>query len=496
MFDWQFGIAILVGILAVAALAAVLVGRSEPKDAVSAWDAGFAKSGETGLASKKGIYLGVDPHSGMVLHYNGDRHLMTLGPNGSGKSLRLLYENLIRLKGSSIVVVDPKGDLARHTLGRRENDGNRIIVLDPFGASGFGSDGCNPLRGLNPKSDDFPDDALSLAEAIIRIEGKEPHFAASAQDLVAAFIMAECLTGPDGNLSNVRALLGLNIEGFREAINMMVELGKAKDCPELVVKAGRYADISSDSRELLSVISTALTQTRWLDSRQIGPDLTSEMDHDFASLKKVPTTVYLVLPPRQLATHSPWLRLIVTAILQPLLKDTQPAKVPVLLMLDEYPALAEGDGFPIIARNMAMFRGYGIKLWSVWQDLSQAERIYGKHWESFAANAGVLQSFQPQDLKTAAYLSERSGLAARDHTNWSWNGRTPSFSGSQQGMPLLLPQAVRALGVGETLIFSHLASGPVRAFLRFPEELDKTADAAASEAEAEAGDDPETPPHG
>jgi type IV secretion system protein VirD4 len=484
MFDWQVGVEILAGILVVATVAALVVSRSEPKDAVAAWDAGFAKSDKTGLAGKQGIYLGRDPKSNTVLHYNDDRHIMTLGPNGSGKSMRLLYENLLRLDGWSIVVVDPKGDLARLTAERRRQAGNRVIILDPFGASGFESDRCNPLRGLNPDADDFPDDALSLAEAIIRLEGREPHWAASAQDLVAACIMAESLSGPDGNLSNVRALLGKKVEDFREAIQAMVAMGNENECPELAIKAERYADITTESRELMSVISTALTQTRWLDSRQIGPDLTSSEDYDFASLKTTPTTVYLVLPPRQLATHSPWLRLIVTAILQPLLKDTTPPKVPVLLMLDEYPALAEGDGFPIIARNMAMFRGYGIKLWSVWQDLSQAERIYGQHWESFAANAGVLQSFQPQDIKTAAYLSERSGITARDHSNWSWSGKAPSFSGNQQGMPLLLPQAVRALGSGETLIFSHVANGPVRAFLPFP-DLAKANDAAARDSQAE-----------
>ncbi len=469
MFDWHVGIAIVAGIVALAALVAFVASRSEPRDAVSAWDAGFAKTEKSSLVGAAGIYIGRDKNSGAVLHYGGDRHLMTLGPNGSGKSMRLLYENLCRLNGWSVVVVDPKGDLARLTLERRKKAGSRVVVFDPFGASGFPSDGCNPLRGLDPEGVDFPDDALSLAEAIIRLEGNQPHWPASAQDLVAACIMAERLAGPEGNLANVRAVLGQKVESFRATIEAMVQLGKDFDCPELVHKAERYADIDTDSRELMSIISTALTQTRWLDSRQIGPDLAAERDYEFASLKTVPTTVYLVLPPRQLATHSPWLRLIVTAILQPLLKDTRPPKVPVLLMLDEYPALAEGDGFPIIARNMAMFRGYGIKLWSVWQDLSQAERIYGQHWESFAANAGVLQSFQPQDLKTAAYLSERSGLAARDHTNWSWSGKAPSFSGNQQAMPLILPQAVRGLGEGETLIFSHVVNGPVRAFLPFPD---------------------------
>lgn len=115
-------------------------------------------------ATDGGIYLGYacdrlegnPPALSNPLHYTGDRHIMTIGPNGSGKSMRLLYENLIRLPGWSMVVVDPKGDLAKLTLAKRRAGGNTIIVLDPFGASGFKSDGCNPLRMLDPNSDDFP----------------------------------------------------------------------------------------------------------------------------------------------------------------------------------------------------------------------------------------------------------------------------------------------------------------------------------------------------
>jgi hypothetical protein len=44
------------------------------------------------------------------------------------------------------------------------------------------------------------------------------------------------------------------------------------------------------------------------------------------------------------------------------------------------------------------FAGYGIKLWTLWQDLSQVKSIYGERWESFFSNAGLLQSFATQDV--------------------------------------------------------------------------------------------------
>ena len=54
--------------------------------------------------------------------------------------------------------------------------------------------------------------------------------------------------------------------------------------------------------------------------------------YDFSALKERPTTVYLILPANRLGTHNAWLRLMVTAILQKLLKDIRTSKVPVLLI--------------------------------------------------------------------------------------------------------------------------------------------------------------------
>jgi len=81
----------------------------------------------------------------------------------------------------------------------------------------------------------------------------------------------------------------------------------------------------------------------------------------------------------------------------------------------------------------------------------------------------VLQAFQAQDIPAAEYLSQRTGMTTRETGAWSFNGRQPSFSGSQQGMPLMLPQAVRAIDPDYTLILSHVAKRPVLAYLPFPE---------------------------
>ena len=430
-----------------------------------------------------GVYFGYSasatedgPHTktGKEIRYVGDRHLMTIGPNGSGKSRRVLLPNLAQLKDWSIVVVDPKGDLCQMTRAwREEKTGAKPVILNPFGVLGLKSHGFNPVAALDEASDDFPDDAFGLAESMIRVEGKEPHWSASAQDLVAGLIMAVRLAMPEeGSLAHVREFLGNDYARFRENVLNMIAVAKNKECPELEAKLARYAVIDNESRELNSILSSAQTQTRWLDSRAIKTDL-GKGAFDFSELKERPVTVYLTLPARRLGTHATWLRVMIASIIQPLLKDTRKPKVPVLLVLDEYPALAAG-GFAVIEKNMAMFRGFGIKLWTVWQDLAQAEHLYGKGWESFVANAGVLQSFAPQDVVTAEHLSKLMPLTVMraESENRSFDGNADgkpaaskhSLNTSEQGMPLMLPQHLRNMDVGFSVVFSHKGKGAARRY--------------------------------
>lgn len=406
----------------------------------------------------------------------GDRHILTIGPNGSGKTRRLLIPNLYRLKNWSIVVVDIKGELAAATAAfRAAQPGHKVAVIDPFGvirttypklgaAHPFLiSNGFNPVAALDPKSDEFPDDALALAEAIIRVEGSEPHWAQSAQDLIAALIMYVRLDkGRSASLADVRAILGQPAKRFCDTITQARVAGVKANCDELTIKAARFEDLSSDNKELNSIISTALTQTRWLDSRPIKADL-AKGDFDFGSLKSTPTTIYLVLPPRYLATHSTWLRVLITSALMPLLRSVEDANVPVLFMLDEFAQMGQ---MPVIENNVALMRGYGIKLWPVFQDLAQAKSLYKDRWESFLGNAGVVQSFAPQDVTTRQYLSDLSGQRLYWLTSGGMSASTnmgresshsSSLSESDHYMPgpKYWPQGLGKMELGQAVLFTR-----------------------------------------
>jgi type IV secretion system protein VirD4 len=443
------------------------------------------------------------------IYYTGDRHCVLVGPNGSGKSMRIATPFMALNVGWSVACLDIKGDFRRLTEEHRRRAGNIILALDPFGKS---SDGFNPIAALD-LDELFPDNALELAQSIIRVEGKEPHWPQAAQEWVAALIMYVRLVLPNGgSFADVRALLGQNDENIRTMVLSpgatikgvehffryksfklagMMETAARTKWDEIGIKAARFGDITPENRELHSVISTALTQTSWLDSIPVRRDL-AKQPFDFGLMKERPVTVYIVLPPRRLSTHSAWVRLIFASIVQKLMREAEAGKVPVAILCDEFAALAgssigasgEGaDGFPVISKNMSVFRQYGIKLITIWQDLAQAKRIFGDNgFETFLANSGVFQAFAPQDVVTAEYLSNRTGQTTREILQMG-ESRNPN-PGSPMGvnittstsvqyipMPPMLPQDLRNMDVGYSVVFSEKAKGTLRTYAPWPTEI-------------------------
>jgi type IV secretion system protein VirD4 len=382
---------------------------------------------------------GVWPPTRQTLAYVGDRQLITLGPNGSGKSWRLLIPNLARLLNWSIVVVDPKGELAAHSAVYRRQGGRKVLVIDPFAVMEqtypqlvakypdlFVSHGFNPVTALDAGTPDKPglrfvDDAKKLSEGLVKVENvNDKYWPLSARALVKGLLMVIRLKfGERASLGVLRHLLGKEPEELAATIKALVAL-YGPNYPAVAASLNRFTKFSPENKELFGILSTALTETDWLDSPQIADDL-AKGSYDFGQMKREPTTVYLVLPPEYLDTHATWLRIMITSILMPLLRSVEDAQTPVLFMLDEYAQLGRME---VIESNLALMRGYGVKLWPVLQDLQQLKEVHEKRWESFISNSGVRHLFAPQDATTQEYFSKLSGQRA-------WWYKTASENKSQ-----------------------------------------------------------------
>jgi type IV secretion system protein VirD4 len=382
-----------------------------------------------------GLMLGC--RAGRVIGWHDDRHVMTIAGTRAGKGVSLIVPNLLFYPGSALVV-DPKGENARITAGRRgagtavgRGLGQDVFVLDPFEASGIASARFNPLAELDLESDDVAEDAGLFAEALITHPDRgERHWTESAQGLLRALILV-ALADPDParrNLVTVRRLLMLTDEsiddklfmsgvrtfdevGGRDAGKMtgqdaLLQILKEQMGPHREICLGVAGHLEGmGDRELGSVLSTAKTQTQWLDDKRMR-DVLMSSDFRMADLKLKRTTIYLCLPAMRMGTHARWLRLMILLALSVMERTNVRPPAPVLFVLDEFPVLGHIQAIEAAAGLMA---GFGVKLWTIIQNVGQLRQHYEKAWETFIANSGMLTAFGVVDQESLNVLSEKLG---------------------------------------------------------------------------------------
>jgi type IV secretion system protein VirD4 len=341
---------------------------------------------------------------GRLLGRDDDRHVVTVAGSRAGKSSTVLIPNLLRYPGS-VIVLDPKGELARATAKRRQEMGQSVFVLDPFGESGFPSASHNPLDELKTaKPEHVAADAFQLADALIISNERDPHWTDAAKNLIRGIALHLLATDPGkANIEGLRDLLNANLKTLDALFTAMVE-SEAFDGITRNIGSAFLAKLSGSPRELQSILSTAQEQTTPLDDVR---RITAHSDFRLADLKTGKMSLYLVLPGMRMGTHFRWLRLVVQQALAAMEQTpTTRGALPVWFVLEEFATLGYMRSLETAAGFMA---GFGVKLWSVLQDLAQLKTHYPKSWETFLGNAGVIQAFGNVDLETTDYLSKRLG---------------------------------------------------------------------------------------
>ena len=353
------------------------------------------------------------------------QHLISIAPTRSGKGVSLIIPNLLTYRGS-VLVVDPKGENAWITAPHRRDVFNqKTYILDPWGEvnrryGSFAGGGAgesetaarfNPLSILNPESDEYVDDLAYLADAIVISQSsRDPHWDDSARELVAgliAFVVESPHYRADASLALVRGLLSLPGPELRVVFKDAQALG-----PRSIARA-KLSRFDADTPEINSVMSTARTQTAFLDSDVLARNMEAS-DFSFEDLCRGHISVYLVLPPDKLETYARWLRLMVSIAIRAVSRAGLGGGLPALFMLDEFGTIGKLNA---VAQAYGLMAGLGMILWAFAQDLNQLKRDYPDHWETFIGNSQAVTCFGVMDNFTADYISKFLGTRTVEHEN-------------------------------------------------------------------------------
>jgi len=371
---------------------------------------------KNGLIGSKGFLLGSYEEAGQKhpLQYTGDRHLMTVAPTRSGKGVSSIIPNLLTYEGS-VLVIDPKGENARITKDRRGHGvlssripglGQDVHIIDPWGITGFKVSRFNPQDWLSPKDENISENAMILADSMIpqRANTLEPFWDDEAKALLMGILLYVALADEEKenrNLGRVRDIICMSSANLIDILTNMTESSNP-----VVVSTGERT-LSKEEKLRSNILSSLQAHTHFLDSPRIRESL-KKSDFKFEDLKTKKMTVYLVLPADRIDAFGRWLRLLIQQAITVNARniETKPEK-PILFILDEMAAL---NRLTMVEQAYGLMAGLGMQLWGIVQDLSQLEKIYGKGWETFIGNSGVLQYFGSRDHKTAEYFSKLCGV--------------------------------------------------------------------------------------
>ncbi len=479
------GLGCAVPCLAWCALLAPLV-RSTWASESTHGNARFAKASEikkAGLFKATPESLLIGKHKGRYLWLGGAQHVITISPTRSGKTASVAIPVLLTYQGS-VVVLDVKGELHKTTSGWRQALGQEIRVWAPYDENGH-TQRFNPmtlLAGMSPAKRIgelqtiaailYPDQpggdpfwtsqsrAAFTAFASFLFEAWDEKYPAASAELINSSVdfpsferILHFSSGTEGQTT--RAMLAGLLQGPRSG----------SIAPQTRTVFNNLVGLADDT------FSSVLASMQAPLQQFLSPFLaaaTNATDIDVLSLRKVPTSLYVIIPTNKLDESSKLLNIFFSMVignnLGKQLGEEPDLKHQMLMLMDEFTAMGRVD---VWAKRISISASYGVRDLCIIQSRSQLRATYGDHdAQNFITNHGAQIVFAPREQADANDYSEMLGYRTlrkpQRSTSHGSGSRQVSTSMVEEKRALMLPQEIKELPADEELIF-YEGCKPIRA---------------------------------
>tara|TARA_R110002049_G_scaffold309101_2_gene516883 strand:+ start:2243 stop:3796 length:1554 start_codon:yes stop_codon:yes gene_type:complete len=356
---------------------------------------------------------------GIPIGLGDDRHHLLIAGSRAGKGRSFLIPNLGLLPATtSMLVVDPKGDLARYCAAYRSSLGQRCVVLDPFDVSGSITSSFrgsfNPLVMCNPEDRKtlVPNAKLIADSLIVSGQHKDRHWDDCAKQILTGLLLHVRTFGKYAGARDLVTVWRLAAELAtadpddprrywleKEMLSNDGASGMVRTAARQFYDrtGGEFSSVTSNLRKHLDFIGIEC-----LHDCLVGDGL------DPRDLKRDSVAWFTSLPAMRMADLSGWLRMIVQLTLAAHEEVQVQNGGSTVMVLDEFNVLGRLESLEVAAAQIA---GLSVKLVPVIQDLNQVKNHYEKSWETFIGNSGAIQVFGLADQTTREYVSKLLGQA-------------------------------------------------------------------------------------
>lgn len=439
---------------------------------------------------KHGVFIGRDQYGRDLIDMSSG-HVMMIAKTGGGKGVSVVLTTLWTWKGSTLVN-DIKGENWLYTAGYRRSIGHKVFRFHAT-ADGVKSVSChyNPMVEIRKGTVYEYQDTRLIAETIISPNKlKDPFFGPSGVNYLTAVILHVLYRKTRGiaNLADVYNFItspqytedqklqqmmttehntGDNEDLFNEIYNDVIITKNGSPNPLIHPKVARVGRDMADraDKERSGIISSAKVELEAFAVPTIARN-TAYSDFRISDLMnhEVPVDLYFVTPPNSVDITSVLLKLFINQITFILTEEIKLNKKGentayrhrLLMLMDEVAAIGR---IALFHRAISYYRGYGIKVFMILQDLKQLKEIYGEN-NSFLGNMSTTIYYSTNDVDTAKYIETRLGNKTVKVVNKSYGAggmlfrKNLNFSEQYVGRPLMTAGEIHNMGENESIILS------------------------------------------
>ena len=430
---------------------------------------GSAKWGVPSQVNKK--YADPEPTNNKILTQNvgigldGHVHrrnlnVLVCGGSGSGKTRFFAKPNIMNAN-SSLVILDPKGEILRDTGNLLESQGYDIKVIDLIKMDK--SHCYNPFVYLRDDND-----IQRLVTNIFKnttpkgSQTQDPFWDQTATMLLLSLVFYLHYAAPpeEQNFPMVMEMIRAgevkeDDENFRSTLDILFERLSMRNPEHIALKYYRGYH-SGSGKTLKSIQITLLSHLEKFNLETLA-SITQCDELELYELGERKMAIFAVIPDND-SSFNFIVGMLYTQLFQQLYyqaDEIHKGRLPVHVhfVMDEFANVALPDEFDKLLSTM---RSREISVSIIIQNLAQLKALFEKQWESIVGNCDEFLYLGGNEQSTHEYVSKLLGKETIDMNTYGQSrGRNGNFSKNDQitGRELMTPDEVRRLDNKYALLF-------------------------------------------
>lgn len=401
------------------------------------------------------VRMGLDGH-----RHRRNLNVLVCGGSGAGKTRFYAKPNVMQAN-TSMVILDPKGEILRDTGQMLREKGYEVRILDLINMEK--SHCYNPFFYLKTDNDvQRLVTNLFKATTVKGAQSSDPFWDTAASMLLLSLVFFLKYEAPpeEQNFPMVMELLRNgdipeDVDGYLSPLDELMDRLEAREPDHIALKY--YRNYRSGAAKTVKSIQITLAARLEKFNLESLSALTVTDELDLASMGEKKVALFALIPDNDTSFNF-LISILYTQLFQQLFYTADRKyggllPVHVHFIMDEFANVSLPDDFDKI---LSVMRSRGVSVSIILQNMAQLKALFEKQWESIAGNCDTFLYLGGNEQATHKYVSELLGKETIDtNTYGKSSGKSGNYSTNYQnsGRELMTPDEVRMLDNRYALLF-------------------------------------------